>query len=248
MIRVILYLAAIAASAIAEAQVTENRSVADFTEIHVFSGVRVIYTQSNTKSVVVESDSQEKIDRIGTELKNGKLRVVVKPKEGKSSFKLLNVYVSAPDVTSFVADSGAHIEFKNELKSKSAIKFKLDSGSRVSAKVVSSSMDLDVDSGSYFTGKLEVTKISAEVDSGSHVTLSGTSDYLDLEADSGSHFSGKDLTVKSAVISADSASHISITVTESIEAEANSVSIINYYGNPKHTDVRSKSLSQVNKK
>jgi hypothetical protein len=248
MIRVILYLAAIAASAIAEAQVTENRNVADFTEIHVSSGVRVIYTQSNTKSVVVESDSQEKIDRIGTEVKNGKLRVVVKPKKGKTNFNVLKVHVSAPDVTSFVADSGAHIEFENELQSKSALKFKLDSGSRVSAKVVSSSMDLDVESGSHFTAELEVTKISAEVDSGSRVTLSGTGDNLNLKVDSGSHFTGKDLTVKSTVISADSASHISITVTESIEAEANSVSIINYYGNPKHTDVRTKSLGQVNKK
>lgn len=248
MIRVILYLVAIAASAIAEAQVTENRSVADFTEIHVFSGVRVIYTQSNTKSVVVESDSQEKIDRIGTEVKNGKLRVFVKPKKGESTFKVLKVHISAPDVRSFVADSGARVDFENELQSKSAIKFDLSSGSRVSAKIAVNSVDLDLDSGSHFSGKLKAEKVSVDMDSGSHVTLSGTSNHLDLEADSGSHFSGKDLTVKSAVISADSASQVSITATESIDAKADSVSIINYYGSPKKVNAKKTSLGQVNKK
>jgi len=248
MIRVILFLTALAASSIAEAQVKETRNVADFTEIHASSGVRVIYTQSNTKSVVVESDNQEKIDRIGTEVKNGKLRVVIKPKKGESSFNVLKVHVSAPDVTSFKADSGAHIEFENELQSKSVIKFDLSSGSLVSAEVAANCVDLDLDSGSHFTAKLNVEKVSVDMDSGSHVTLSGTSNHLDLEADSGSHFSGKDLTVKTAVISADSASQVSITATESIDAKAASVSIINYYGNPKQVETKETSLGQVNKK
>lgn len=248
MIRVILFLTALAASAIAEAQVKETRNVADFTSIHVSSGIKVFYTQSNNKAVVVESDNQEKVGRIGTEVKNGKLRVVVKPKNGESSFKILKVYVSAPNVTSFIADSGAHIEFENELQSKSAIKFDLSSGSLVSAKVAANSIDLDLVSGSQFTAELDVNKVSVDMDSGSNVKLSGTSNHLNLEADSGSNFSGKDLTVKSAVISADSASQVSITVTESIEAEASSVSIINYYGNPKKVEVKETSLGKANKK
>lgn len=83
MIRLVLFIATLALSMICEAQVSENRNVSDFTEIHTSSGVSVYYTQSQTKSVRVESDNQEKVNRITTEVSGGKLKISVKSSKEK---------------------------------------------------------------------------------------------------------------------------------------------------------------------
>jgi hypothetical protein len=252
MIRVILYLATIAASAIAEAQVTETRSVADFTEIHVSSGIQVIYTQSQNKSVVVESDNQEKLDRIVTEAKGGTLKIyVIAEKENwkkKNTFKVINVYVSAPNVKSFKTDSGAQINLENEITSTSKIEIDLNSGSSVKGNISAKNIDIDADSASSFSGRIKATTVNVDLDSASTVSVTGSAESISIEASSSAKFSGKDFTVKSADIEANSTSSVTLTVTESIKASADSLAKINYYGNPKNANKKSSSLGEVNEK
>lgn len=248
MIRIILYLAAIAVSAIAEAQVTENRSVPNFTGIHASSGVQVVYTPSSTTSVKVESDNQDKINQIVTEVRGGELKVYVKHKKGGNTFKTLKAYVSAPDVKAFKAQSGSHITLENELNSQGKVGIEVEAGSRITGDFVANSIDINVESGSGFSGKLIATNVSVELESGSTASVSGKADKLKLEVSAASNFSGKDLTVKSAIIQAANTSVVDITVTESLTAEADSLSFIDYYGNPKHVDTKATSLGKVNKK
>lgn len=252
MIRVILFLTALATAAICDAQVKETRTVADFAEIHASSGVKVYYTQSSEKSVKVESDNQEKLERIVTETKGGTLKIYVTPEKEKwgkkNTFKVINVYVSAPNVKSFKADSGAQINFENEITSTSKIEIDLSSGSSVKGNISAKNIDIDADSASSFSGQIKATTVDVDLDSASSVSVTGSAESISIEASSSANFSGKDFTVKSAHIEANSTSSVTLTVTESIKASADSLAKINYYGNPKNANKKSSSLGQVNQK
>lgn len=233
-----------------EAQVSENRTVADFKEIHSSTGVSVYYTQSSTRSVKVESDNQEKLERIATEVKNGKLKIYVKSdrKKRNDSFKILKVYVSAPNVTEFEADSGSKITLENGVTSDSKIDIEVSSGSHISGNLTAKQIEIEVSSGSAFKGEVKANSLDVEISSGSGVTLSGTADKLELDANSASNFKGEKFTVKTADINANSTSNVTITVTEKLKAKASSLAKINYSGNPKNVDVKSSSMGEVNEK
>ncbi len=252
MIRLILFIATFALSVICEAQVSENRTVSDFTKIHTSTGVNVYYTQSSEKSIRVETDDKEKLNRIKTVVSGGTLKIHVKSVRGKwgedDTFKKLKIYVAAPDVKTFEADSGSSITLENGVTSNSKIGVDISSGSSIKGDISAKNIDIEADSGSSFKGKITATSVNVELDSGSSVSVSGKADSVTIEADSAGNFSGKDFVVKSAVIEADSASSVTLTVTESIKASADSLAKINYYGNPKKADKKSSSLGEVNQK
>jgi hypothetical protein len=252
MIRLILFIASLAISMLGSAQVSENRNVSDFTEIHTSTGVNVYYTQSSEKSVRVETDNKEKLDRIKTVVSGGKLKIHVKSVRGKwgedNTFKNLKIYVSAPDVKVFEAKSGSKINLENGVTSNSKIDIEVSSGSHISGNLTAKQIGIEVNSGSAFKGEINSKSVDVEINSGSNVTISGNADVIELEANSASNFKGKDFTVKTANIEADTASNITLTVTEKINAKANSLAKINYYGNPKSVDKKSNSLGEINEK
>ncbi len=252
MIRLILFIATLAISMICEAQVSENRTVSDFTKIHTSSGVNVYYTQSSEKSVRVETDDKEKLNRIKTVVSGGKLKIHIKSVRGKwgedDTFKKLKVYVSAPDVKTFEADSGLKITLENGVTSDSKIDIEVSSGSNISGNLSAKQIEIEVSSGSAFKGEINSKSVDVEINSGSNVTISGNADVIELEVNSASNFKGKDFTVKTANIEADTASNIMLTVTEKLNAKANSLAKINYYGNPKNVNKDTSSLGEINEK
>ncbi len=252
MIRLILFIATLAISMICEAQVSENRTVSDFTKIHTSSGVNVYYTQSSEKSVRVETDDKEKLNRIKTVVSGGKLKIHIKSVRGKwgedDTFKKLKVYVSAPDVKTFEADSGSKITLENGVTSDSKIDIEVSSGSNISGNLSAKQIEIEVSSGSAFKGEINSKSVDVEINSGSNVTISGNADVIELEVNSASNFKGKDFTVKTANIEADTASNIMLTVTEKLNAKANSLAKINYYGNPKNVNKDTSSLGEINEK
>lgn len=287
MVRIITFLSFLAASIVCQAQVSENRVVAAFNQIHSSSGVNVFFTQSDTQSIRVESDNQEKLSRIKTEVKNGVLKMYVSTdkKNRNNTFKLLNIYVSAPTITAITAESGSNITLKNGVKTGSKlivktssgsnikgnlkakeiklestsgtnfigditsdiVKLKITSGSNFEGDITSDKLKMEASTGSNINGKATATSLDAEITTGSNIILSGTADKMELNASNASHFNGKNFTVKSAVVGADSASRITLTVTETLIAEANSISKIHYYGNPKDVSTNTSRLGEINK-
>lgn len=252
MIRLILFIATFALSIICEAQVSENRTVSDFTKIHTSTGVNVYYTQSSEKSVRVETDDKEKLNRIKTVVSGGTLKIHIKSVRGKwgedDTFKKLKVYVSAPDVKTFEADSGSKITLENGVISDSKIGIDVSSGSNISGNLTAKQIEIEVSSGSIFKGEVKTNSLDVEINSGSNVALSGTADNLKLEVSSASNFKGQDFSVKTANIEANTASNVILTVTEKLNAKANSLAKINYYGNPKNVNKDTSSLGEINEK
>jgi hypothetical protein len=68
--------------------------------------------------------------------------------------------------------------------------------------------------------------------SGSHVNVKGSGDDLTLKASAGSHADLSDFKVENAVVTASSASHVTVNVSGKLDASASGGSHITYLGDP----------------
>ena len=185
----------------------DNREITEkFTAVSASEGLDVYVTQADEFQIVVEAD-ENVIDLIGTDIKNGKLRIHARENIGRATKK---IFVSLPEVTELESSSGADLTVKNDL-SADRIEIGASSGS-----------DLEVN--------LKANDIKARASSGADMELSGEADNLEIHASSGSGIKAGNLSVRTCNASASSGADITINVSESIVADASSGGNISYSG------------------
>lgn len=196
----------------------ESREITDdFTAVTASEGIDVYVTQGSGYDIRVEAD-ENVIELIGTDIKDGKLRVHAIENIGRATKK---VYVTLPEVTSLSSSSGADLVVRGVLE---ADKIRLDSSS-----------------GADLQAEIVADEIEADCSSGADIRLSGRANLLYADASSGSDIKASDLEVKVCHADASSGADIKVQVSESLTADASSGGDISYSGNP---DVKSnKSVS-----
>ncbi|WP_167964823.1 head GIN domain-containing protein [Saonia flava] len=185
----------------------DTREVSEeFTEVWASEGLDVYVTQADDFSIEIEAD-ENIIDLIGTDIKNGKLRIHAIENIGRATKK---VYVSMPEITSLSSSSGADLIATNII--------------RADNLSLSSSSGADL--------KLEVVadEISADASSGADIRLAGETNMLYADASSGSDIKANDLVSKTCNADASSGADITVNVTESLVADASSGADIKYSG------------------
>lgn len=187
--------------------VEETRSVSeDFTAITASEGIDVYVTQASDYAIRVEGD-ENIIDLIGTDIKDGKLKVHAIENIGRATKK---VYVSLPEVTLLHASSGADLRGQGVIE---AEKVRLDA---------SSGADLRVE--------LNADEVEADCSSGADIKVSGRANLLYADASSGSDIKAQDLEAKVCHANASSGADIRVYVTGSLTADASSGADIHYSG------------------
>jgi len=198
--------------------VTENRKVADdFTEISASEGLDVYVTQSKNFKIEVEADANV-IDLIGTDIKNGKLRIHAIENIGRATKK---VFVSLPEVTALKSSSGAHLNAEETIKS--------------------DKLEIDSSSGSILEVKVVAGDIEIDASSGANVAVSGRANMLYVDGSSGANINAKELQSKTCDADASSGSNMSVNVSDRLTADASSGGNITYAGDP--TVQKNKSVS-----
>jgi hypothetical protein len=266
MTKIILAITFFLVSIIALAQVSENREVSDFSSLKASTGIEVLYTVSNTKSVKVETDDKENLKYIKTEVENGTLKLYVDTKdykkEGKTKkkskgnnvnwingveFSILKIIVSGPNLESIKASSSADIKIENTNTS-TELNIAVSSSGSISGNFNCSNLFIDASSSGAFLSNLNATKVEIESSSSSDVKLSGKATEISVKASSSSSCDLKDFTVETAIIKASSSSDVSLKVTKSIDAKASSSASIVYYGNPSQVAKEESSSGSVRNK
>lgn len=95
---------------------------------------------------------------------------------------------------------------------------------------------------------INTTKIKADLYQRSDAIIEGYVDDVNIRTDNNAQFIGKNLTVKTATVSAEISSDITLETIDSIVLEASGSSSINIYGNPKITVNRLTDTSKIQKK
>ena len=187
--------------------VKEKREVSeDFTVVSASEGLDVFVSQGSDYEISVEAD-ENIIDLIGTDIRDGKLKVHAIENIGRATKK---IYVTLPEVTGLYASSGSDLVSQGVIE---ADKIKLDS---------SSGADINVE--------LDADEVDANSSSGSDIRINGQANLLYADASSGSDIRAKEFLVKTCNASASSGADISVNVSESLTADASSGADISYTG------------------
>jgi hypothetical protein len=187
----------------------ERREVTeDFTVISVSEGLDVMVTQADEFKIVVEAD-ENIIDLIGTDIRDGKLKIHTIENIGRGTKK---VHVSLPVVTGLESSSGADLVTTNTIKA--------------------DRITLDASSGSDIEVELSADEVEADTSSGADIKISGEANLFYADASSGSGIRAASFEVKTCHADASSGADIDLNVTESLIADASSGADISYSGNP----------------
>jgi formylmethanofuran dehydrogenase subunit C len=203
--------------------VEENREItADFTEVHASEGLEVYVTQAADFSISVEAD-ENIIDLIGTEIKNGKLKIHAIENIGRATKK---VFVSLPEVTGLLSSSGAHLTAQN--------------------KITATTLIIDASSGAHLNAETNADKLEIDASSGANIDISGRAAEVYVDGSSGANVRAKNLMTTKCRAEASSGANITINVSKSLTADASSGGNISYSGDAEVT--KNKSVSgKVNK-
>ena len=250
-------------SLLTQAQITENRTVGNFSKIKVSQGIDVFFTQGEWKPLRIETENQENLAYLKTEVDGNTLKLFIdadnvskgrdtkqrKKKNGDNwvNFQSMKVFVTAPHVTDFTASSSGSIQFENAIQSDN-VTLKASSSGSISGDINCKNVAMEASSSGDITSKLKADKVEADVSSSGDLTLSGTVTTAEIQASSSGDCKAKNLVATNVVIAASSSGSIEITVLESLDAKASSSGDIWYCGNPTKVAKDTSSSGSITKK
>jgi len=187
----------------------ESRKVTeDFTNVSASEGIQVFVTQAKNFSIEVEAD-ENIIDLIGTDIKNGKLRIHAIENIGHATKK---VYVSLPEIATLRSSSGAQLKAENT--------------------IASNRLSINASSGALIAADIDATDVQIDASSGANLDLSGSADAAEIDGSSGANIKAKDLSTKACDASASSGANVTVHALETLKADASSGGNIAYKGDP----------------
>lgn len=191
--------------------VEQTRNVAeDFKFIEVSTGVQVLVEQSDTKSVVVETDDNLQ-ELIVTKVENGVL--YIKSSEGYSSDETPKITVKMPVISGLSTSSGSSLKSLN--------------------KIITENIAIKSNSGSEIDVEVEADLITVETSSGSTAEVSGKALKLETSSSSGSSLDASDLLANEVISQSTSGSSTTVNPILSLDGKASSGSSIGYKNIPK---------------
>lgn len=204
--------------------------LAPFTAIEISSGINAVVTVGGTQSVVADSPSQEELDRMLVEVRDGKLHAWIDWDlfdllDFGDSERQVTITISVPALEAASADSGSDVQVTGI--SGENIRLNASSGADLTVmKASGGSFDLNSSSGS----DLEVE---------------GTCESAVVNASSGSDLNADRLICADVDVNASSGSSIEVHATTSLKANASSGGSITVFGKPADVDEEESSGGDV---
>lgn len=247
------------------AQVSENREVADFSKLKVSSSAQVYYTVSNTKSVKVETNLQDNLQYIKTEVENGTLKIFtdkswtkeqlkkMKKRDRRNvngtysfDFEVLKIIVSGPNLEEIKASSSSFVKIKNLNKSDNLL-IDVSSSGTIMGTFDSNELKVNASSSGQLLANANAKKAIIQVSSAGTVKLEGTAVDLMVNASSSGSCNLKEFKVENANVTATSSASLVVNTSKSIDAKAATSGSISFYGNPATVSKEESSSGSVNK-
>ena len=189
--------------------ITEKRTTGNFKGISASSGFDVELKAGPVTEVIVESDDNI-MKYIETTVSGDILKIGIENMHNLSDAHL-KVYITAPEITSIRASSGADVVSRDVLKNNGRLSFNASS----SATIVT-----DIDA----------PEVEANASSGASITLRGKTKNYHAEASSGANLKTDDLLTENTVVNVSSGAKANVRASVKLRANASSGADIQYYG------------------
>lgn len=206
--------------------VERERTVNDFSELKVTTGMNVWITQGEQTKVVVIAD-ENLHDVILTEVSGKTLKVYTDSRIRWA--KERKVLITVKNLEEITSTAGSNV-FSNGGLNFEDLKVTTSAGSNATLEV--------------FSQKLKV-----KASSGSNAKIKGKGYDVELEASSGSNIKAAGLDATLCEAKASSGANVHVTVLKEVDAKASSGGNVYYFGNPSKKDINTSSGGNViNKK
>ena len=198
--------------------------IMDFDQIKVSQSISAEVIKSSTEKVVI-SAPEDLMDDVMVENSAGKLHIHFKPGININSSKV-SAKIYAKDFDELEANSSADIVVKDQFtQDKTSVK--VSSSGDISGDLEANDLSIEASSSGSFTGKVWAVNLEADASSSGTVTLSGKAKNADMDASSSGDIVARDVIVQNADLEASSSGSISLSVSDVLEASANSSGDIN---------------------
>lgn len=204
------------------AQNRETRNLSSFTELSVSEAVKVELVKGSTEKAEVEVTGTD-AENVLTEITGNRLKIHM----ASGNWRNVNVFV--------------RLTYRNleEIDVSSAAQLSCEEA------ITSDDLELDISSAGKADLVFEVGTMEVDVSSAGNLDAEGSVNDIEVDVSSAGTMDAYDLECKIADLSASSAGNVRITVTEQIEANANSGGSIRYRGTPDKVRVSNNSGGSV---
>lgn len=205
-----------------QSQTEQLRSVPAFSKIQVADAVSVIYTQSDTLSVIIKGNEKE-IGTVETKVENSTLIISAKGKY----YNPLTIYVKNKTLEEVLCSGASDLKTSNILKGNSVL-FSISGAAHVKAKV-------------------EAKTIKAVQSGASELILEGSTDQLNAEISGASTLKAYALKTLEANIITTGASTAKVTVATKLTANASGASNIRIKGDVKDISAEATTAASISR-
>lgn len=208
-------------------QDTETRRLGNFDEISVATGIQAKLISGNKNEIKITAKGVD-IEKVKSEIENGKLVVKIKKKWSDWNMKKTDVtaiITYAQELEGVSSSSGANVQSENS--------------------IISDNLELDASSGAEIEVDVQCQTVTVEVSSGARVEANGSTTDITIDISSGATYRGYDLSAKNANVEGSSGASAQISVSNSLEADVSSGASVKYRGNPSNKDIDKSSGGSV---
>ncbi len=204
--------------------ISKSYDVEPFENISISAGMELILTQDSTTSVKIDT-YENFYKHINVEVIDNTLKLT---KDIEVSFRnpKIKVYVNIAKLDEIEASSGSSIN--------------------LSSGWTAEELEIDMSSGSFAEGTLELQKFSLSMSSGTEAKFSGKVHEFSIDASSGSNFKGFDLEAVNMETDVTSGSYAEVFATGFISVRASSGATVKYKGT-NQLEIKTSSGASVNR-
>lgn len=203
---------------------TETRTLPPFTSIDLSSSVDVEVAIGPTQSVTVEGEDNL-IDRITTEVKDGRLVVDVKKGKALTTSKPMIVHVTVPALTAVIANASGDVYSKGT--------------------ITGDALEISVDGSGDATMDVKVRKLTTISDGSGDIEVTGTADEHISTLDGSGDMDASKLVAKKCTIEVNGSGNASVDATDELHARTQGSGDLEYRGTPKIADIETHGSGDV---
>lgn len=200
-------------AASAQMESSRDKTLTDFTGLHVYNGIQVILTQGDSPSAKVIAD-ESLVDAVVVEQQGSNVNINWKPiKSSKKRWtnRTAKVYLTYKQLSLVESADGSSITTEGTLKGEK--------------------LEINVSSGAIIRAEVDCSEIYLKNNSGANALIKGKALRMDLDGSSGSNTNTIELDVQYAKVNGSSGANIRLMASKELQVIASSGSSIRYKGN-----------------
>ena len=222
---------------LAQAQISESRTVTPFTKIDATDGVEIVLNPNGPPSVAVFSENTDELINVITEIKGTTLKI----KKLKNNGIPATVYVSAPGIISISVSSKSKVTVNGQLQSET-LSISVTSGAQFTGNLKSQKVSVRAKYGAMFNGRIESDVVTGNFRNGAKIILSGKAQNTFIRTDSGAICSARNFISNDMTVYAGDLSSVNFSADSKVRIAMSDTAKVSYYGSPESVEIPSQAM------